>query len=92
MERGIVLADELVQLDFLGVLPPLLPLIGIACRNGWVSDASIEPNVEDLVLITWKRNRHAPFQIARDAPALETFCKPRACNCNSVGRPLVLLV
>lgn len=54
--RNVVLAHELVQGDVVGVLPPLLPipalevaLVGVALGNGSITDAGIEPDVEDLV-------------------------------------------
>lgn len=49
--KGIVLADELVELHILGVAPPLFPLVGIACCDGNVANAGIKLRIQDLVVV-----------------------------------------
>lgn len=51
MEWDVVFAEELVELDVFWIPPPLLPVFGVVCRYGDVPDASIEPDVENLVLV-----------------------------------------
>jgi hypothetical protein len=90
MERNIVLAHELIQLDVLGVLPPFLPLLGVSGCNRRVANRSIKPDVKDLALPAFERDRSTPRQVASDATRLETFLEPRLCDDPSVRGPITL--
>ena len=77
MERGIVLTHELVKFDFLGVLPPLSPVLVVgsevvACNRD-VADWRVEPDIEDLVLIVVSWDRSSPLQVSGDASAMEAL-------------------
>ena len=76
MERYVVLAHELVQLDILGVLPPLLPILGVSGSDGGVTNGGIEPDIEDLVLPARQRHRGTPFEVTGDATQLEALLEP----------------
>jgi len=87
----VVLAHELVELNLFGVLPPLLPLVGIGRGDRWVSEASVEPHVDDLLLISRKRHWHTPLHITSDRSSLEPAVDPTLCNGYSVRRPVSFL-
>jgi hypothetical protein len=91
VEGNVILAHELVQADVLGVVPPLLPLICVVCSDGDVTNAGVEPDVQDLLVVTGQRNLCAPLQVAGDTSGLETFLQPRVCDVDTVGRPCTLL-
>ena len=67
VERDVVLAHELVELDILLVLPPLLPLVGVGGCNRDVTNRGIEPDIEDLLSEFLDRDRRAPLKVASDA-------------------------
>lgn len=92
VEGHIVLAHELIEGDLIGILPPLLPLIGIVGRDGGIADTGVEPHVDDLLLIPRQRHRHTPLEISRDAAGLQALCQPRLRDGHAVLRPSVLLV
>ena len=60
---ALLLAHELVQLDILGIFPPFLPPFGVSSSDGYVADASVEPDIEDLLFVAWERDRSTPFEI-----------------------------
>ena len=68
VERNVVLGHELVELHFLGVLPPLLPLISIAGSDRQIatdckySKCDIPPYIQKSVYV------HALQNLALDAP------------------------
>lgn len=92
VERNIVFTHELIELDIIGVLPPLFPLLGVACCNAGVSNRSIIPDIEHLVLETGHRNRSTPLEITSNATGTQAFLQPRLGNVNTVGRPLAYQV
>ena len=51
MKGYIVLAHELIELDILRISPPELPILCIIGSNRGVTNAGIEPHVEDLLFI-----------------------------------------
>lgn len=92
MEGDVVLAHELVELDVLRVLPPLVPLLlRVVGRDRQVADGRVEPHVEHLVLVLLDGNGRAPLEVAGDAPALEALLEQRARELYRVGGPLALL-
>lgn len=92
MEGHIVLAHELIEGNIIGVLPPLLPLVGIVGRDGRIADASIKPHVNHLLLVARQGNRHTPLQISGDTAGFQALCQPRLGDGNAVLRPSILLV
>ena len=76
MEGDIVLADEVVDLS-LGVVPPILPGVGLAGVPGpldagrQIAHHGLEPHVEALVLPAFQRYVDAPVQVAGDGARLE---------------------
>lgn len=92
MEGHIVLAHELIEGNIIGVLPPLLPLVGIVGRDGRIADAGIKPHVNDLLLVARQGNRHTPLQISGDTAGFQALCQPRLGDGNAVLRPSILLV
>lgn len=91
MEGNVVLAHKLVQADVLRVVPPLLPLIRVVCCDGNVTNASVEPDVQDLLIVASKRNLGAPLQVTGNTSRLEALLQPRICDVNTVRRPCTLL-
>lgn len=103
METDIVLALELHKLDVIGVLPPLLPLgavqvvaVGVSLGNGDITNASIEPDVENLLFVVFNvktvdiRDGHTPFQVTRDGSRLETLVDPSIGDTIGVGAPSIV--
>jgi len=76
VEGNVVLAHELVELNILGVLPPLLPLLGVSCCDRRVADGGIEPDVEDLTLPARKGNRGTPLEVTGNAAQLKALLEP----------------
>jgi UDP-N-acetylglucosamine enolpyruvyl transferase len=88
--RNIVLAHELIELDVLRVLPPLLPVRTIqiitihqVLGNGNIANAGIEPDVEDLLCILLVTqafkilgNGNTPLEISGDTTGEETLIDP----------------
>lgn len=103
--RHIVLAHELVELDILGVLPPLLPVgtvqVAGVCqvlRNRDVSNAGIKPDIEDLlgVLLVAESiktlgDRNTPLEISGDATGEQTLVDPCLGDGDTVCAPVTLL-
>lgn len=48
VKRDVVLGHKLVELHLVGVLPPLLPLLGVVGRDGKVPNGGIKPDVKHL--------------------------------------------
>ena len=90
VEGNVVLAHELHQTDFLGVAPPLLPLLGVVSGDTDIADGGVEPHVEHLVFVALQRHGGSPLQIAGDAARLETVVDPAVGDVDGVGRPAVL--
>jgi len=76
MEGNVILAHELVQLDILGVLPPLLPILGISSRDRRVTDRSIKPHIKHLALPTRQGDRGTPLQVTGNTTQLESLLEP----------------
>ena len=81
MERHVVLGEELHVAHVLAALPPVAPIpprrrLAPLDRGGDVADGGVEPDVEDLVLEACLGHRHAPFQVAGDAPVAQAFVEP----------------
>ena len=81
MEWHIVFTEEVVQFDFLRVLPPPFPIapikigsVGVILGNARVANAGVEPHVKNLRRILFgvqsydMRNGHAPSEVACDGP------------------------
>ena len=49
MERNVILAHKLIQLNIRGILPPLGPFFGVAGGDGDIANRGIEPYIEYLV-------------------------------------------
>ena len=76
MEGNVVFAHELVELNIIGVLPPLVPvLLCIAGSNRQVTDGSIEPHIKNFVGILLQGDGGAPLEVTGDASALQTLFK-----------------
>ena len=76
MEWDVILSDELEEFSVLRIPPPILPVLcGIGC-NGDISDRSIEPNVEHLLVITFLWYRNSPLQVTGYAPFLKAVTDP----------------
>ena len=91
MERDVVLSDELEQVRSLGIEPPLLPVVREVGCNRYVADRSVEPDIEDLVLVARFRNGNAPLEITGYAPFLQAVAEPALCDLNCVLCPEALL-
>lgn len=91
VERNIVFTHELIEFDIVRILPPLLPLLGVASCNAGVSNRSIEPDIEHLVFKTRHRNRSTPFKITGNATRTQSFLQPRLGDMNTIGRPLAYI-
>lgn len=87
VERHVVLAHELVQLDLVRVLPPLFPLGGVVGRNRKVSNRRVEPNVKDLLPESVHRHRDTPFEITGDTPRGKAGLEPRHGDGPAICRP-----
>jgi hypothetical protein len=93
VEGYVVLAHELEELDILRVLPPLLPILFIVVGcNAEIANWSIEPDIENLVLVLLERNRSTPLQIASDASASEAFFKQGRSKLNGIRSPFSLFL
>lgn len=90
MEGNVILAHELVQLDVLRVLPPLLPVIGIVGSNRGVTNRGIEPDIKDLTLPTRERDGGTPLQVTSNATQLEPLLEPRLSNDLAIVGPAAL--
>lgn len=77
MEGNVILAHELVQLDILRVLPPLLPILGISSCDRRVTDRSIKPDIKHLALPTRQGDRGTPLQVTGNTTQLESLLEPR---------------
>lgn len=88
VKRNVVFGHELIVVDGLGRLEPLLPIGRIVRCYGEVADWSVEPHVEDLVLKAGSWHWSSPFKIARDTTWLEAFFDPCACDYFSRIRPV----
>ena len=90
MESDIVLAHELIQLDVVLVLPPLLPEVCVGRRDRNIADRSIEPDIEDLVGELVDGDFGAPLEIASDASAEQALLEHGSREADRVGGPLAL--
>ena len=90
MERDIVFAHKLVELYVFRVLPPLLPMVRVACSDRYITDWGIKPDVEDLVSKLLKRNLRSPFKITGDAAAKQALFKHGLCKADGVLGPRAL--
>ena len=91
MERDVVLAHELIELDIsLLVLPPLFPEVSVGRRDRDIADRCIEPDIEDLVCELVDGDFGAPLEIASDAPAEQALLEHRPREADRVGGPLAL--
>ena len=76
VEGNVVFAHELVELDIIGVFPPLVPvLLCVAGSNRQVANGGIEPHIENLVGILFQGDGGAPLEVTGDASALQTLLK-----------------
>lgn len=80
VKRNVVFGHELIVIDGLGRLEPLLPIGRIVRCYGEVTDWSVEPHVKDFVFETGSWNRGSPFKISCDTTWLEAFFDPCACD------------
>lgn len=71
MEGSVVLAHELVKLNVLLVLPPLLVVISLSSKvvgsDGDIPNWCIKPDVEDFLFISFLRDGTTPLQVSGDA-------------------------
>jgi hypothetical protein len=88
VEGQVIFTHELVKLDILFVLPPLLPLIAIVGGDRDVADRSIEPNVKDFVCVLLKRNWSSPLEVTGDASLEESSLQEVVRELRGVGRPV----
>ena len=87
MERDIILAHELIKLDVLRVLPPLLiVLLEQVGSYGDVPDGCIEPHIKNFFLLS--RDWDTPFEISGDTLWLQPLLEPRLSDRSRVGRPI----
>lgn len=92
VEGDVVFAHELVQLDFAGVLPPLLVLLlEVVGSDRDVADRGVEPHVEHFLLEALDGDGHSPLQVSGDALWLEAHVQPGLRHCDRVLRPFALL-
>ena len=89
MKWNIVFSHELPVFHILRVLPPFLPLLGVLGSDADVANRGVEPDIEDLALVTVQRHRCPPFQVSRDAARLETSFEPRLGDDTGVVCPLL---
>ena len=90
MESSVVFAHELVQLDILRILPPLLPVFVLSSQvvggDRDVADRSVKPDIEHLVLVI--RHLSAPLQIPGDTSTMETFIQQLSSELGGILRPV----
>src|SRR5712691_549555 len=99
MEGDIVLADEVVGLHT-GIgparYPPVLPLIWFALALGpfnagrEVANNGVEPDINALILVAFKRNGHAPIQIACNRAGAQALFQPVHSEGQRIGSPVLL--
>ena len=75
VEGNVVLSHKLVELDIVGVLPPLLPLVGVVSGDRDVSDRGIEPHVEHFRSEFLQRHLGSPLEITGDASTKKALLK-----------------
>ena len=104
VEGDVVLAHELDVADILGPLvqtPPVAPAVSGRIRpflgRADIFDGGVEPDVEDLVLHARTReavlgHRHAPGQVAGDAPVNQTLVQMLVGDGFGQGLPAALAV
>jgi hypothetical protein len=68
MEYHVILSDELIQLNIIGVPPPFLPLVSVAGGDRDIPNTGIEPGIYDLLLVIWQRNLRTPLHVPGNAP------------------------
>ena len=90
VEGDVVFAEELVQLDVIGVVPPLLPFRVVVCGDEDIADASVEPRIDDFVLVARQRDWRAPFDVSGDAPRLQPLLQPGRSDVLAAARPRAL--
>lgn len=49
VEWDVIFTHELIELDVIWCSPPFLPLLGVVSCDGDIANASIEPDIKDLV-------------------------------------------
>ena len=91
VEGHVVLAQELPQLHILRVAPPLLPLVCVVGSDRGVADASLEPHVENLVLVSLQRDGNTPLQVSGDTTVLQALLQPGLGDNAGVPGPVTLL-
>jgi len=52
MIDDVVLPNKLIKLN-IRVSPPFLPLVGVLGCDGYITNASIKPRVNDLLFVPW---------------------------------------
>ena len=78
MKRDVIFADEIDEFG-LWIKPIIFPSFGFTyffgpfarCRD--IADRRVEPDVENLALGLWKRNRNAPIGIAGNGARAQFF-------------------
>lgn len=76
----VILSKELIKLDIIWVAPPLLPLAGIVCGDGCITNASIKPSVDNFVFIARERDRSSPLHVSGNASWFQALLQPRGCD------------
>jgi len=54
VKNNIILFDELKELNVFGIMLPLFRLVSIACCDGNIANAGIEPWINNFVLVAWQ--------------------------------------
>ena len=70
VERYVVLAHELVQLNIFLILPPLFPLVCVISCYRDVTNRGVKPHIEDFVCKLFDGDWCAPLEVASNAPAI----------------------
>lgn len=68
MIGDIILSKELVKLNIFKAEPPLLPLVGVICGDGYIASASIKPGINNFVFIAREWDRGPSSYVSSDAP------------------------